>query len=120
MMRFQYGAGFTIENSVLNDPSLIDPTTGAPLGGKLEVEFGLTFEMHTMPLGTQEFKDHADTRFCLGGLINKAVLIGTYGLTAAQADDFFKKPMTIRLNMALHTQLVDEASVIYGLRLFGD
>ena len=121
LMRFQHGASFTIENPVLDDPGLIDPTTGVPFGGKLEAVFGsLTLEMHTMQPGDQEFKHHVDTRFCLGGLIGKAVLIDIYGLTGAQADDFFKKPMTIRLNLALRTQLIDDASVLYGLRLFGD
>ena len=28
--RFSYGVGFTFDNELLNDPALIDPTTGLP------------------------------------------------------------------------------------------
>jgi len=41
-------------------------------------------------------------------------------LTAAQADDFFKKPMTVHLSIQLGTRFVDFAFVLFGLRLFGD
>jgi len=41
-------------------------------------------------------------------------------LTAEQADDFFKKPITVHLNITLVTRFVDVAFVSFGLRLFGD
>src|ERR1043166_651679 len=37
---FDYTADITIESSVLNDPSCIDPNTGNPCGGKLQFQFG--------------------------------------------------------------------------------
>ncbi len=49
--------------------------------------------------GSLQPGDHAtrrnvDARFCIGG-ISKAFRIGNFGLTAEQADDFFKKPITV-------------------------
>jgi hypothetical protein len=65
-------------------------------------------------------RSHNNTRFCIGGLISKQTLIESFGLTAAQADDFFRKPMTLRLNIILSTTFKDPALAFYGLRLFGD
>jgi hypothetical protein len=119
--QFSYAASFTIDNAVLNDPNLIDPTTGNPFNGSLEVIFGsLTSENRTLQPGERTSKRHIDTRFCIGGLISRAALIGTYKLTDAQADTFFKKPITIHLNIALITRYVDNAVAFFGLRLFGD
>ena len=42
------------------------------------------------------------------------------GLTPTQADAFFKKPMTLRLNVTLRTAFVDSGVAVFGLRLFGD
>ena len=61
-----------------------------------------------------------DSLVCTAGVISKQNLIGTYGLTAAQADDFFKKPMTIHLNITVSTRYADDALTLFGLRLFGD
>jgi hypothetical protein len=46
--------------------------------------------------------------------------VESYGLTPAQADEFFKRPMTIHLHIQLATRFVDFALALYGLRLYGD
>lgn len=118
---FSAGVSFTIENPLLDDPSLVDPTTGVPFGGKLDVALtNLTGDSHTLQPGDDETRRHVSTKFCLGGLLSKSALVGTYGLSAAQADEFFRKPMTIRLNLTLRSRLVDDAAAFYGVRLFGD
>jgi len=118
---FSAGASFTIENPLLDDPSLIDPTTGLPFGGKLDVALtNMTGDTHTLQPGDAETRRHVSTKFCVAGLVSKSSLVGTYGLSAAQADDFFRKPMTVRLNLTLRSRLVDDASLFYGVRLFGD
>jgi len=117
---FQYTASVTIENEVLNDPSLIDPNTGLPFNGKLEVAFGLITDRQTMQPGDVATRRHSSTRACIGGLVSKMALTQGFGLTDAQADAFFKKPMTLRLNITLSTAFVDNAFVLFGLRLFGD
>jgi len=70
--------------------------------------------------GDQATRRPVSTRGCIGGIISKAALIETYQLTAAQGDDFFKKPMTVHLSIQLGTRFVDFAFVLFGLRLFGD
>jgi CGNR zinc finger len=44
--QFRYLVFVTIENEVLNDPNLIDPTTGQPFGGVLEQGFSMIAESH--------------------------------------------------------------------------
>jgi hypothetical protein len=118
--QFRYLVFVTIENEVLNDPNLIDPTTGQPFGGALEQGFSMITDSQTLHPGDQATRRNISTRSCQGGLISKAGLIDSFGLTPAQADEFFKKPMTIRLHMLLLTQFVDLSTVLYGLRLYGD
>jgi hypothetical protein len=117
---FRYAAFVKIDNEVLNDPALIDPTTGAPFNGSLEVGFTIITDGQTVQPGDQASRRMGFTRGCIAGLINKTALTETFGLTAAQADDFFKKPMTLHLTIQLGTRFVDFASVLYGLRLYGD
>jgi hypothetical protein len=117
--RFQYLVFVTIENEVLNDPKLIDLNTGEPFGGVLEQGFSMITDFQTVHPGDFARRRNISTRSCQGGLISKAGLIDL-GLSPAQADDFFKKPMTLRLHMLLLTQFVDQATALYGLRIYGD
>jgi len=117
---FRYSAFMTIDNEVLNDPNLIDPGTGLPFNGSLETGFSQITDTQTFQPGDQATRRNNTTRSCIGGLISKSGLMQIYGLTAAQADDFFKKPMTIHLHIQLATAFVDSALVLYGLRLYGD
>ena len=111
----------TVENPVLADPALIDPTTGAPFGGRLET--GMTSaERFEVPLGpgvgfTERTRDSA---VCIAGFVSRRNLIDGYGLTPAQADEFFKKPTTVKLNVRGTAQHVQFASLIFGLRIIGD
>ncbi len=116
-----YSPTLTVESEVLDDPALIDPTTGAPFNGKLVT--GMTaserFEVPLAP-GQQQFERSRDSAVCIAGLLSKHALVDTYGLTDAQAKQVFKKPVTIRLNVSGNVRLVDEASLIFGLRIVGD
>ena len=118
--QFRYSFSFTIENEVLNDPALIDPTTGAPFGGKLEVGFSSITDDQTLQAGDQATRRNVTTRACIAGLVSKSGLIDTYGLSAALADDFFKKAMTIRMNITLRSRFADEATAFFGVRFYGD
>jgi len=117
---FRYSTFMTIESEVLNDPNLIDPGTGLPFNGSFETGFSQITDTQTCQPGEQATRRNNTTRACIGGLVNKASLVQDFGLTAAQADDFFKKPITIHLHIQLATAFVDSALVLYGLRLFGD
>lgn len=119
--QFRFGASFTVENALLSDPSLIDPTTGLPFNGSLLVSFSsLLQDGRFLDVGEQATQRQITTRDCLAGTLSKRSLMETYGLTSAQADNFFKNPMTIRFNLNGSASFVDQAQVFYGVRYYGD
>lgn len=118
---FRYNPTLTLENPVLDDPSLIDPTTGAPFGGKLTTgmaaaEFVQVMVEPRFPI-TQSLRDSV---ICQDGLISKRSLMRSYGLTESQAIKFFSKPTMVRLNISGASRFVDFASLSLGLRIVGD
>jgi len=119
--RLRYNPTLTVENPVLNDPALIDPTTGVPFGGKLLTAM-TSSETLVMPLnaGQTITERSRDSAVCMAGLISKQALIENYGLTDAQAKEFFKKPTTVRLNLTGFSQNVAFSSMVFGLRIVGD
>ena len=44
----------------------------------------------------------------------------TYGLAEAQANQFFKKPITVRMNISGNMQHVSNAGLMFGFRIVGD
>jgi len=119
--RLNYSPTLTVENSVLNDPALIDPTTGLPFGGKLLT--GMTASEHfevPLPAGLQITERTRDSAVCIAGAVSRNALVENYGLSDAQAKEFFKRPTTIRLNVSGGTQFVDSAYLYFGLRIVGD
>lgn len=119
--RLTYFPSLTIESPVLDDPALIDPTTGAPFGGKLTT--GMTsserFEV-PLPAGLALNERTRDSAVCIAGFLNRRSLVQNYGLTDDQAKEVFKKPITVRLNVSGNTQYVENASLVFGLRVIGD
>lgn len=119
--RFYYSPTLTIENPVLDDPSLIDPTTGAPFGGRLLTSMTSSERFQeALDPGTVLSEQTRDSTVCMAGFISHKALIENYGLTPAQADDFFASPTTIRLNVSGSVQHVDTAAMVFGLRVVGD
>ena len=119
--RLNYNPTLTVENEVLNDPALIDPTTGVAFGGKLRTSMTAS-ERFEVPLaaGMVLSSRERDTATCIAGFINKRTLVGTFGLSEAQARQFFRKKTTIRMNISGFTHYVDEANMVLGLRIVGD
>lgn len=118
--RFTVTPSYKIENAVLNDPSLIDPATGLPFGGSFTT--GLAGIRHSRSLQPDEFQVERDnnTRSCIAGMVSKRNLIEGFGLTEAQATNFFKNDTIITLNLQIQTRLVDFAGINYGTRFVGD
>jgi hypothetical protein len=117
----RYSPTLTIENEVLNDPSLINPMTGLPFGGRLET--GLTSsEFYEVPLapGTQFTERNRDSAVCIAGFLSKRALIDNYGLSDAQATAFFQRETMVRMNLSGAVNHVTDASFIFGLRIVGD
>lgn len=119
--RLSYSPTLTLENEVLDDPALIDPNTGLPFGGRLVT--GMTSsERFEVPLdaGQQLTERTRDSAVCIAGFMSRKTLMLTYGLTDAQAKEFFKKKTVVRLNISGTAQYVQFASLYYGFRIVGD
>lgn len=118
--RASYVATYKIENEVLSDPALLDPNTGLPLAGAIETALGSISDSRGLqPNDFQNYSDN-DTRVCNGGLLSKRSLIETYGLSEAQAKDFFKKDTIITMGIRGSSRFVSDGSVIIGTRFVGD
>lgn len=119
--QFSYFPTLTLENAVLLDPALIDPTTGAPFAGRLTT--GMTaserFEVPLAPGMTLDARQR-DTATCIAGFISKRALIQNYGLTESQASEFFRRDTVVRLNVRGSARYVQAASLNFGLRIVGD
>jgi hypothetical protein len=109
---------YTIESDVLD--GLSDPTTGVPYGG--EIELGLTGIFTAQTLAPEAYVSdmYTGTRACIGGLISKESLQANFGLTEAQADDFFRGPVTIRMGIRGSALMLQDASIYIGTRFVGD
>jgi hypothetical protein len=109
-----------IESAALADPALIDPNTGLPFGGRLESSFSGT-HLDQRSLDPGEYVGVADfpSRTCQAGL-SRRYLVGTYGLTEAQAAAVMRGEITLRFGLRGSVRAVAGASFLYGLRMMGD
>jgi hypothetical protein len=118
--RVVYNPYYTFENVVLADPGLINPVTGLPFNGKLTTTLaGIRHQLTLQP--NEQFLGRDDeTRFCIAGMVSKRQLIETYGLTDAQATEFFKKDTIVTMGISGSAQGVISASMINNVRWLGD
>lgn len=110
----------TIDNEVLDDPALIDPSSGLPFGGSLKVTLSTWHNFHSIQPGEFEDESSSQTRACIAGLVSKRALVNAYGLSETQATQFFKKPMTIHFGSSGTVQMSQFTQYFYGVRVFGD
>lgn len=118
--RFLVYTTYTIENPVLNDPALIDPNTGQPLNGKFTVTIGNVRDERNLQAGETQVGRPFDSRVCINGIVSRNSLVNGYGLSAAQAANFFKSDTVITMGMKVRSRYVADASVIVSTRLVGD
>lgn len=111
---------YRIQSEVLDDPTLIDPTTGAPFAGSFVVSLTAIAKGGSIEPGEFESETITGTRMCVGGMVSKAALIAQYGLTEAQAKRFFRKPITITMSITGQARMVDNAVINFGTRITGD
>lgn len=118
---FGYEESVTLESDLLNDPSLIDPTTGLPFNGKIRNYIGtdVNDRMSLMP-GQSGSHSEWSSRTCQGGIISKNYLTTEYNLPQSIVDQFFKHPITLRLNIEGNAGLVTDGYIITGIRFYGD
>ena len=116
---FDFVASVDIESDVLNDPSVIDPGTGLPAGGRITAEFTYRYRDDR----SMDVNDRQRTRITLVRVgntgITKAQLV-SQGLSPAIVDSLFHSPMNIRMNIRGTAKLVTDASITGNMRLFGD
>ena len=119
--RLSYTPTLTIENPVLDDPALIDATTGLPFGGRLLTSMTASerFEVPLQP-GESRSSLERDSATCIAGFLTRRSLVDNYGLTPVLAKKFFTKATTIRMNLRGNAHYVGSASMIFGLRVIGD
>ena len=117
----RYSPTLTIENEVLDDPTLINPMTGLPFGGRLDTSM-TSSEFYEVPLapGTQFTQRSRDSAVCIAGFLSKRALVDNYGLSDAQATAFFQHETTVRMNLSGAVNHVTDASFVFGLRIIGD
>jgi hypothetical protein len=119
MARFGARPTVILENDLLNNPSLVDPTTGAPFNGRISFGLATYLESRNMAVGEREYRSLFVSRHCIDGF-NRRVLAENYGLPPAIADDFFSHPITLTFGAAGEAQLVGNAGYYYGVRVYGD
>ncbi len=120
--RLRYTPTLTVENEVLQDPALIDATTGLPFAGRLTAGMNSTESFQLpLPAGIAITERTRDSAVCTAGFLSRRALVDTYGLTEAQAKEFFKKQTTVRMNLVTgQAQYVSNAAMIFGFRIVGD
>ena len=117
---FRYQPYMTIESTALNDPRAIDPTTGLPMNGKLDLTVGgLRSVNRTMNVGERDNEFLSYSRGDNAGL-TKDFFIANYNLPPDIVDNLFNRQITIRLNLRVTTRLVNQAILSYGIRLLGN
>jgi hypothetical protein len=119
--RLQYSPTLTVENPVLDDPALINAMTGLPFGGSLLTSMTSSefFEVLLDPgQGLNERK--RDSTVCIAGFVTQRNLVANFGLTEAQAKEFFKQPTTVRMNISGTAQYIGNANMGFGFRIVGD
>jgi len=110
----------TIESSVLQDPALIDPTTGLPFDGKISLTLTTNNENRRIVPGDFDAQVTQLSRSCQGALVSKRALMQNYGLTQSQAHTFFNNRITVRIGMNGTARSVEGLVHGVGLRLYGD
>jgi len=119
--RFSYSATITMFSTVLNDPTIIDPNTGLPANGSLTFVFSPDrFTVDRSLEANERARNGLDYSRAANAGISKYSLINTFGLTQHQADDLFKKPMTLRVDVTGNARYVTDGAVTFNMRLFGD
>ena len=119
-LQFQAYPIYRIQSPVLDDPTLIDPSTGLPFNGQIELPLTSFAKFATIADGSYESEQFTGTRMCIGALVTRKSLQLNYGLTPAQAKQFFNKPITIHVDIGGTAQMIESASIYFGTRFVGD
>ncbi len=118
--RMTLGPSLTVENEALNDPALVDPDSGEPLNGKMEIGISSAILSSLLDNGETTQQRLTSTRTCVGGYVNKRALVEVYGLSEKQARQFFRNATTVRLNLTVSANGVQDGGAAQAIRFVGD
>jgi len=117
--RFAFAPYFTLESDALADPALINPVTGAPFGGRLDLTFAGRTVDRSLAAGERAREALNYTRAGIGG-ISTAVLRENYGLSAQVIGRIFRGQITLRVGMRGNVRQVSDAFLFFSSRFMGD
>jgi hypothetical protein len=117
----RYWPTLVVTSDVLRDAG-INPLTQNTFDGKLSITLGslATWVNRPMAPGQVYGEWFRDSQVCMGGMLNRRMLIETYGLSEAQADALFASPMRLTIALSGNVRNVREAFMTYGVRFVGD
>jgi hypothetical protein len=119
LARFFYTPSVTLESEVLNDPTLIDPTTNLPYNGSFTTTgLGNITRAYTLAAGAFDNETRSYSRANTLGF--SRTFFSQLGLPSSVIDKLYKKPMTIKLNVRLRARLVESALIVYTIRFLGN
>jgi len=118
--RLVYRPYITLVSSRLEDPSLINPMTGLPFNGQMDIS-----QAGGRTLTKTLFPNYQENDFLTYGSpsisgITKKYLMDNYNLPQNVVDDIFQKEITIRLNIAGQTSNIEQGSFNWGVRFIGN
>jgi len=117
--RISYIPTITLESEALNDPSLINPLTNLPFNGSFTTGIGGTYSTNkTLAVAASEFLTHSYTRANTSGFSRS--LFAGLNLPPAVVDQIYKKPITLRLNVRVSSQLVRAGTLLLTARFLGN
>jgi hypothetical protein len=117
---FTAAATLTIKSVVLDDPTIVRPSTGLPYNGKFDIATVQFSEQINLGANEAFGKAFQLTRSCGSASVSKHSLTRAFGLTATQATNFFNNPITVVLNARADVRYVDRLHYNYHVRLYGD
>jgi hypothetical protein len=110
----------TIESAALNDPSLINPLTQAPFGGKIDQVVTVALETRGLDASESAITLLRPAIEPVNGLLSKKTLKETYGLSATLAREVMTQAMKVRVSFDVRTTGVFTVNVNAHARLTSD
>lgn len=110
----------TLESDVLRELPLINPDTGQPMDGTLELPGNSARISLLLDSGERLNQTHTSSRTCIGGQLTRRALVQVYGLSERQVDHVFARPITLRMNMEVVANGLRSGYASYGVRFVGD
>ena len=116
--RLDYRVSITLESEALQDPTAIDPVTGIPLAGKLQIPWGRRLVQRTLAPSASDREILQYTRECNAGATRSQ--LEAQGVSRSVWNRMVRQPLTIHLGIAGSARLVDSGVLTFSMRLTGN